>query len=179
MTNRLEISAGLSVQIDRELAPGEMIQWIDQPIVRSFTARLIRTFLSGIPWIVFALFWIGTGPGYKDLFMNGFNPSILSLLFCGVLFILFASFTGKRTAQNTVYIITDRRAILFEATAPRTIRSYLPNQLQSVYRQENKDGSGNVIITIYYVKDSDGDERKDYAGFVDIRHPKEAEKFLK
>ena len=149
------------------------------------TARLISAFLSGIPWIAFALFWIGSGSGYRDLFMNGFNPSILSLLFFGVpviwigFAILSAPFIDKSATQNTVYIITDRRAILFEGTAPRTIRSYLPNQLQSVYRQENKDGSGNVIITIYYVKDSDGDERKDYAGFVDIRDPKEAEKFLK
>ena len=60
-----------------------------------------------------------------------------------------------------------------------TIRSYLPNQLQNVYRQENKNGSGNVMITMSYVKDSESDERKESTGFLNIRDPKRVEKFLK
>ncbi len=184
MMNRLQIPADLREKIDRELAPGEMIQWIDQPITRFLTAASMIRFLFGIPWTAFFLFWTWHTLGLRTLFMNRLTPSMLLPVF-GVPFLLIgfamltAPITGKRTIQNTIYIVTDRRAILFEGTAPGTIRSYLPNQLQSLYRQENKDGSGNVIITIYYVKDSDGHERKDYAGFVDIRDPKGAEEFLK
>jgi len=51
-------------------------------------------------------------------------------------------------ALQTVYLITDQRAISIEGEKWSTIRNYLPQQLQTVYRQENKDGTGDVIITI-------------------------------
>jgi len=59
-------------------------------------------------------------------------------------------------ALQTVYLITDQRAISIEGEKRSTIRNYLPQQLQTVYRQENKDGTGDVIVTIRYIKDSEG-----------------------
>ena len=182
--NRLQISADLREKIDRELVPEEVIRWVDQPIARLFTAASVIRFLFGIPWTALSLFWTWDTLGFKTLLVKGLTPSIIFPLF-GVPFILIgfamlsAPLTTKRTIQNTVYIVTDQRAISFEGIKPRTIRSYLPNQLQSVYRQENKNGSGNVIITIHYVKDHEGNEIKEYVGFIDIRDPKGAEKFLK
>ena len=184
MMHQLEISAGLSAQIDRELAPGEVIRWVGQPIARFLTAGSIVQFLIGIPWTAFSLFWTWDTLGFGTFLMNGLTHLTLFPLL-GVPFILLgfallsAPLTGKRAIQNTIYIVTDRRAISFEGIQPSTIRSYLSNQLQSVYRQENKDGSGNVIITIHYVKDHEGGERKEFVGFIDIRDPKESEKFLK
>ena len=184
MMNKLQIPADLREKIDRELAPGEVIHWVDQPIARLLTAGSIIRFLFGIPWTAFFLFWTWHTLGLKTLFMNGLTSSMLLPLF-GVPFLLIgfamlsAPLTAKRNSQNIVYIVTDQRAISFEGIKPRTIRSYLPNQLQSVYRQENKNGSGNVIITIHYVKDHEGNEIKEYVGFIDIRDPKGAEKFLK
>ena len=92
---------------------------------------------------------------------------------------LFSPLMTKKATQKTVYIITDRRAILFEGHSPMTIRSYLPNQLQNVYRQENKNGLGNVMINLRSVRDSESGERTKSIGFMNIRDPKGVEKFLR
>ena len=184
MIDRLQIPADLREKIDRELVPGEVIRWIDQPIAQFFTLGTIVMVPFGFFFTVFALLWMWVASGSGALFMNGFTPEMLLSLFgvpflLGGVLILYSPFKVKKDALKTAYIITDRRAILFEGHSPMTIRSYLPNQLQNVYRQENKNGSGNVMITMSYVKDSESDERKESTGFLNIRDPKRVEKFLK
>ena len=185
MMDRLQISTDLREKIDRELAPGEIIRWIDQPIVRFFTPSTRATFLFGISWTAFTLFSMWAASGFGSLFMNGFTPIMLVLPLLGGPFLLIGfsmlsyPFKTKKDALKTAYIITDRRAISFEGHSPMTIRSYLPNQLQNMYREENENGSGNVVITIHYVKDSGYSERTESIGFMNIRDTKGAEKFLK
>ena len=177
MMNRLQIPADLREKIDRELGPEEVIHWIDQPIVRFFTPVTLAMLQLGFSFIVFAL-WQWGASGFGALL---WNASMLAMYF-GVqvlLISLYASFMTKKDTLKTAYIITDRRAILFEGHSPMTIRSYLPNQLQNVYRQENKNGSGNVVITFHYVRDNEGGKSKESIGFMDIRDPKGAEKFLR
>ena len=184
MIDRLQIPADLREKIDRELGLGEVIHWIDQPIARFFAPGTIGIFLFGIIFTTFSLFWTWGASGFGSLFINGFTPTMLLSLF-GVPFILIGfsilsiPFTTKKEAKKTVYIITDQRAISFEGDSPMTIRSYLPNQLQNVHFQENKDGSGNVMIGIHYAKDSEAGEIVEYTGFRDIRDPKGAERFLR
>ena len=179
MIDRLQIPADLREKIDRELVPGEIIRWIAQPIVRFFTPAARGIFLHGIPWTAFALFWAWSSSGFGASFMNRLTPLVPHFGVVLILIGLSFSFMAKKDALKTAYIITDRRAISFEGHSPMTIRSYLPNQLQSVYRQEKKNGSGNVVITIYYGKDAEGSETQESIRFMDIRDPKGAEQFLK
>ena len=184
MMNQLQIPADLREKIDRELAPGEVIRWIQQPIARFFTPASIFFFLFGIHWtagVSGATFPTAWGAVFTPVMLTSllFMPFIMGLfLFIGFSCLL-APLCAKKVSLKTVYIITDRRAISFEGVRTVTIRSYLPSQLKNIYRQEKKDGSGNIILTIYYIKDSDGDERKEYIGFMDIQDPKGAEKYLK
>ena len=129
----------------------------------------------------FSLFSMWMASGFGALFMNGFTPVmfyIVPFILIGF-YMLFSPFMAKKAALKTIYIITDRRAILFEGHSPMTIRSYLPNQLQNVYRQENKNGLGNVMINLRSVRDSESGERTKSIGFMNIRDPKGVEKFLR
>jgi hypothetical protein len=184
MNNKLQLPTRLREIVDRELEPHEVIQWIEQPIPEFFTPASIGSVLFGIPWTAFSLFWIWGATGFGTLLTAGITPFLLFPLF-GVPFVLVgfgmlsAPFWTRKMALQTVYLVTDRRAISIEGGKPLTIRSYLPSQLNAVYRQENPDGSGNVLITIRYCKDSDGDERKESIGFMRIRNPKQVEKLLR
>ncbi|NER50885.1 MAG: hypothetical protein F6J92_30290, partial [Symploca sp. SIO1A3] len=84
-----------------------------------------------------------------------------------------------QAARKTVYLITDKRAILIQGGSSITIRSYLPEQLKDVYRKEKANGSGDVIIAVRQWKDSDGDQRSEEIGFVGVRNSQEVEKILK
>ncbi len=184
MLNRLQIPDKLRKKIDRELEPREVIKWVDQPIPRFFTAASIASFLFGIPWTAFALFWTWGATGFGSLLVMGFGPQLIFPLF-GLPFVLIG-FTMLlspvwvwRAAFQTVYLITDKRAISIEGGRTTTVRSYLPEQLKDVYYQESNDGTGNVVITIRFWKDSDGDKRKEQLGFMGIRNPKDVERMLK
>jgi hypothetical protein len=180
----LQIPDQLRQKIDRELEPRETIKWVGQPIPRYFTAASITTFFFAIPWTAFAIFWMWGASGFGQLLTLGFGLHLLFPLF-GLPFVLIgfvmllSPIWIKQAALQTVYLITDQRAIVIEGGFKTTVRSYRPEQLQEVYRQENKDGTGDVIINVRHWKDSDGDRRSEALGFMGIRNPKEAERMLK
>jgi hypothetical protein len=183
--NRLQIPEPLRQKIDRELEPMEMIRWVDQPIPRYFTAASTTAFIFAFPWTGFALFWMWGASGFGQGFAVGSAPLILFSLF-GLPFVLvgfvmlLTPILVRQAALQTVYLITDRRAIILEGGINKTtIRSYLPEQLQKVYRKEKPDGTGDVIVDERHWKDSEGDRRSEALGFMEIRNPKEAERLLK
>lgn len=83
-----------------------------------------------------------------------------------------------RKASKTIYAITDRRAITFDGGRSTTVRSYPPEKLQDIYRKEQKDGSGDVVIVRNAWHDSDGDRRSEELGFLRSSNPREVEGLL-
>ena len=79
----------------------------------------------------------------------------------------------------SVYLVTNKRAISIQTGSTAIIRSYLPGQLQDIYRKERSDGTGDVIITLRKWKDSDGDQRSEEIGFLGVRNAQEIERLLK
>jgi len=187
MLDKLKIPTQLRQKINKELEPHESIRWVGQP--RPNTSSLIISclvvFLFAIPWTAFAVFWTYGVLGYKipDL-RAGFQPEYLFALF-GVPFILvglgllLSPFWIWRTALKKVYLITNKRAIAFEGANTTTIRSFEPQQLAKIYRRENNDGTGDVVIVVRSWKDSDGDSQKEEVGFLAISNPKQVETLLK
>ncbi|PZV13212.1 MAG: hypothetical protein DCF22_11145 [Leptolyngbya sp.] len=187
MLNKLKIPKQLRQKIDQELEPNESIRWIGQPNLK-VSHLIIGCFavsLFAIPWTAFAMFWIYGVLGYKipDL-REGFQPQYLFALF-GVPFVLAglgmlsSPFWVWRAAFEKVYIITDKRAIAFEGAGTTTIRSFEPQQLAKIYRRENNDGTGDVMIIVRSWKDSDGDLQNEEVGFLAIPNPKQVETLLK
>jgi hypothetical protein len=173
--------------VDREIEPGERIQWMDRPVARFFTGPATAAFLFGIPWTAFAAFWttfaaLGTAEADDTEAFGG-----LARLFplFGVPFILIglgmlsAPLWAYRKARRTVYVVTNRRAISFEGGRSMTVRSFPPETLRNVFRRERRNGTGDVILASRSWRDSDGDRRSDELGFLRIRDPKRVEDLVK
>lgn len=177
------ISRELEDKVKRELDSGERVLWMEQPIPRYFTAMSTGTFLFAIPWTAFAIFWICGASGFKvpDFSKGGF--SFFPLF--GVPFVLIgigllsAPLWTYRKAFKTVYVITDRRAITFDAGWTTTIRSYPPDRLLNTYRREKRDGSGDVVLGQRVWSGSEGEQQSMDLGFLNIRDPKTVETMLR
>ena len=84
------------------------------------------------------------------------------------------------SALKTVYAITNKRAItIYEGRYSSTTQSYYPDHLQDIYTQEQKDGTGDVIISCQALRDSWYAKDKEPLGFLQIKNPKEVEIKLK
>jgi len=113
-----------------ELASGERIRWIGQPVPQStFSRQRLVLFLFAFPWILFALFWMAGASGVFDP-VNGFQgfgqldtPRLVFAIF-GLPFVvvgiglLWSPFWMRwcvlQAAQRTAYLVTDSRAIVFD-----------------------------------------------------------------
>jgi hypothetical protein len=184
MLNR-KIPNKLRKIIDKELEPRESITWVEQPIPRLFTLDSIFIFIFSIPWTAFAVYWMyeAAGSNIPDL-REGIKPEYIFALF-GVPFILVGLWMLSSPirvwlkAFRTVYIITNKRAISIEDGWFTIIKSYTPDQLKNVYRQQKRNGIGNVIITTRNVRNSEGSLRTEEIGFMNVRQAKEVEILLK
>jgi len=178
-----ELPRELNDRVRGELESGEQILWIGQPIRRFFTASSIVPFLFAIPWTAFAVFWICAASGFKvpDFSRGGFR---LFPLF-GLPFVLIgigmmcSPLWSYRKGLKTVYVITDRRAITFDAGWTTTIRTYLPGRLQNIYRRERRDGTGDIVLDQPVFGTSKGGQQTQYLGFLNVREPKKVEQMLR
>jgi hypothetical protein len=185
------IPGELEDKVKRELQAGERIRWMEQPIPRFFTPVSTTMFLLGIPWTVFALFWevitfwgvLGSISRYEEvpgMLIFSIVFPLFGLPFLLVGFGMLASpLWARRNAFNTVYVITDRRAITFDTGWATTVRSYSPDQLQDIFRRERGDGTGDVIFSQRVWLDSGRDRHKQNLGFLNIREAKRVEQMLR
>jgi hypothetical protein len=143
--------------VERELEPGERVAWAGQPDPRRYARGSWGIALFGIPWTAFAVFWVAMASGI--LWGNGNAGNGPPLVFrigfplFGVPFVLVglgmlsAPYWARRSAAGTVYAVTDKRAIAFEAGfRSRTVKSYHPADLRQISRVERDDGSGDLIL---------------------------------
>lgn len=116
-------------------------------------------FWFGIPWTLFALFWITAaslmlwmGGGFKD----ADGPMIVFQFFplFGVPFVLIgiAMLTSplwvRRLARRSCFALTDRRVFIRRSRwlADIEVRSYTSEQLGKIVRREFSDGTGDLIF---------------------------------
>jgi hypothetical protein len=181
------IPLGLRQQIQVELEPSERVRWSDQPVPgKNMATGTWFLFAFGLVWTAFAVFWTLGASGIFALSRGhgagGFQ--VVSLLFAcfGIPFILIGVWmvsspwriTQKvqKMAAGTAYVITDRRAIIFDggfaalgqqsglvAMMPKLpgmpdtltggalrVQSFRPEQLRNVTRVQRPDGSGDLIF---------------------------------
>ena len=125
--------------------------------------------------------WAFNFPDPREVSRSGLLGGLI--IFSPLLLIGFRCYTDPfwvwHDAQNSVYLAIDKRAVSIQYGWPTTIRSYLPDQLDYIYRRERADGTGDVIFSIRRWKDSDGDSRSEEIGFLGVRNPREVENILK
>lgn len=167
----------------KELEPGEKIVWMEQPMPRILTAQSLGLFLFAVPWTAFAVFWIFAAAGFRmpDFGRNGV---LIAFPLFGIPFVLIG--VGMLSSpllmylktKKTVYVITDRRAIIIESWRKTTVKSFLPESLKSIVRKERSDGSGDVIINGFSYS-LNGNKNSNEIGFFNVRNAKEFERMLK
>lgn len=172
LDSRLPIE--LENRVQSELRDGERLLWVGQPIPARYGRKGIPLMIFGGIFTAFSLFWIvmafsmgafagGNAFGWMGLIFPLFG---LPFLLVG-LGMLTAPRWMKKLASRTFYAITDRRVILWEAGlfGRMEVRSYYPDDLQSMRRVEYANGEGDLILEEYitYGRDSDGHR---------TRHPK-------
>lgn len=183
MRDDRQLPRDLQDKVERELEAGERIVWMSGPKPRWFTPAATGAFLFGIPWTAFALFWTGaaawgTSQAREAGFFRAFPLFGLPFILIGF-GLLSSPIWAYRKAKQTVYAITNRRAITLEGLRTTTIRSYPPDRLQDVYRKEKRDGTGDVIIARRAWRDSEGDRQSEELGFLRIQDPKAVELLLR
>jgi len=180
-------------QLDNELAGGERVTWSAQPIPWRISWPAWFVVLFGIPWTAFALFWMWGASGFGMDFPaigNGGGPfQFVQLIFplFGLPFVLIglgmfsAPYWAYRAAKRTVYALTDRRAIIIKGGFWKslTVKSYEPRLLNEVERKQYADGSGNLLFTINYTRNNDGDRTMTHEGFYAIENVKQVEELLR
>jgi hypothetical protein len=165
MLTDLQIPKKIRKKIDKVIQPGEFIKWADQPIPHYFTTDSIIKFSFGIVWnslIVFmnlqSMSLGGLDTGSKKIAMFCMISIFLAPFYLIGFIMISSPLRVWRTARKTVYIVTDKRAIIIQCGWRSKIISYLPDQLKDTYRKERADGTGDVVIETRQWTDSDGDQ---------------------
>ncbi len=178
------LSERLKGLIEGELEDAEDIRWIGQPTPRLFARRSLPIVLFGIPWTAFAVFWIAGAAGFK---VPNFNQGADLFPLFGIPFVLIgfgmlsAPLWMLRKSRRTVYVVTDRRAIIFDGGLhSTTIRSYwAAAHLGDLRRNQRDDGFGDLIFDRRVSHDSDGKAQQTDVGFFAIPEVKAVENLVR
>lgn len=140
----------LRQMVATELNKNETPLWAGQPRPGRMAVKALPIALFAIPFTGFAVFWIYGASGFKvpDFSEGGFAffPLFgLPFLFVG-LGMLASPLWKMRSAKRTIYVLTDKRAILFTGGLKTHIRSFSPDQLQDLTRKQHADGSGDIVF---------------------------------
>jgi hypothetical protein len=184
-TDFAQLPAQLRNKVEMELRSGERVIWTAQPIAGRASRGSWPIVVFGIFWTAFSVFWV-VAAGWGTSRSSTPGPFKLFPLF-GVPFVLIgigmltSPIWIKRRAAKTVYMITDQRAvILTEGLRGRTrVESFAPAQLQSITREQNTDGSGDIIFETRAWRDSDGDRRTQRLGFFAVHDVKTVEEHVR
>lgn len=164
--------------LSRDVPPDEPIRWVGRPGPRVGDWRDWLIVIFGIEWTALAaLFTAGAAAIVFNGGMRGDNPLWSPICFplFGVPFVLFgiwmitAPARARRRLRNTVYAVTDRRAVVIERGYwGATVHSFGPEQLAGSSFIERPGGRGDVILSETAHVDSDGVRHVTQVGFLNI-----------
>jgi hypothetical protein len=168
----------LADRVEAELADDERLIWAGQPrpdlMVRSAACCLVPFGLlfGGLPLVGTIVVFIAGAPVFL---LFGAAP------FVGLgIFLICSPLWLRRKARNTVYALTDRRAIIWDAGwyGAFVVRSYASSGLGRIARRERADGSGDLIFEDYPTRGSTK-EGATCQGFLCIDHVREVEDLVR
>jgi hypothetical protein len=119
-------------------------------------ANVSRAVKKAIPALIFALVWLAfpvyfAFMMYKDI-QAGEDVQVTEMIIVGVFFLigllmLTAPFCAARKAKNTVYTITNQRAIIIaKKCSEMDIQSFSADKLDDINKRIRSDGSGDLIF---------------------------------
>ena len=170
----------LERRVADELAPGERLVWTGQPRpdLAMRPAGCLVPF--GIVFAVFAVFWMVGATVVTGGFLA---PCGLPFLGVGIALIASPAWL-RRQARNTVYALTDRRALVWEPGwfGSVTVRSYTAAGLGHMSRSERADGGGDLVFEEFSTTNYSNDGPRSYTtrrGFLGIDRVRAVEELVR
>ena len=166
--------------LESELADGERIVWLRQPVPWLIWRGTLVLLIFAIPWTAFAVFWTVAAAG--GIWNRGAAPASwfhyvfplwgLPFILVG-LAMLSTPWLAARGARRTVYAITDRRAIVWmgKGWGKMEVQSFEPKRLLSLTRTARANGSGDLVFEQF--RETHGSStttiRRGFMGLSDVR----------
>jgi hypothetical protein len=164
--------AAVRARVESELGADERIVWVGRPGARPYVIQTIPFALLGVAFTTYAVNWTSQAA------TNGYEPWYGFPFITAGLGLCCTPFWAVRIAHRTAYVLTERRAMVFEGGRPYTLRTFLPDRLRELSRKERSDGSGDLVFLQTAEPDSDGLRRVDY-GFLTVAHVKQVEELVR
>ena len=171
--------------IEAELRPGEGVRWVGQPIPGKVARTAWPEVLFAIPWTAFSLFWIW---GASQATCNGKVTAEARMFpLFGIPFVLvgLGMFSSPLwlmlSARRTVYLVTDRRAVVIRGGwgGNVSVRTFEPEKLVDLRREQDADGSGDLVFGQDIKVGSRGSQRAVDYGFLAVPNVREAEEYVR
>lgn len=192
MTPEGQLPPAAAALVRAELRSGERMTWAGQPLSGRFALKAIPPMLFGIPFTAFSVFWItmaaaGTsqvrhhGGGGGLVHVSSFFPLFgLPFLVVG-LGMLTSPYWMYRRARRVAYVLTDQRAIIFDAGFwnRTTVRSFDPERLHELQRNQNGNGSGDLIFDRQLSFNNQNGRQATDVGFIAIPDVKRVEDLVR
>jgi len=137
-----------SSRIQPYLSFGESILWCGTPLERvRFRIKDNPTFLFGIPFLAFAIFWTLTAASASS--GGGAIGSVFPLfgipfILVGVSMVFISPYRNVRNRNNAVYAITDKKVYILYDNQRQRLISYEFSQLSNVTLEITGDNIGNI-----------------------------------
>ncbi|MCL2709252.1 MAG: hypothetical protein FWE95_00090 [Planctomycetaceae bacterium] len=164
--------------VEKELKNDEQLIWTGQPVLSTLAGFMLNIAgIAGVPALIAAsvCFFFAMGQPWVVFFFAAF----LGVFFLwGSLTFLSMPFVERQAMRNTVYAITDQRAIIFiKKRRTAKIVSYTPDKLDKLWSETNMfNDSGSGSITFIRSKRA---ARAGTGGFESIPSVQKVEQLLK
>jgi hypothetical protein len=146
----------MEAALSNELLADETLLWSGRPDARKRSiaspARVFRTLGLVFMPVGLLILLIGLILLFSPLSPSGFQPGMLGLVIPGGVFFilgvvyLIIGLVGFSSSGNTLYAITNQRAIIVRPGRYVTVSSYNKRSIGQVQRIERADGSGDLIF---------------------------------
>ncbi len=147
--------------LERTLEDDEQVVWFEQPDVRASRRKAYLAVPFGLAAL--ALAWHGAARA-----LGGWYWVLGYLVLLGLILVALP-WIAHAHARLTLYVITNRRALILTAGKKNTLRAYPVLHLPPLDMRRRVDGSGDLIFEIEYFDDPDASPASREHGFEDIR----------
>ncbi len=139
--------------VRHELRADETPQWIGYPIPKRYAIQEgLKKCLFGIPFTVFAVFWVSG-------LMQSANPHnslfVIPYILVG-LYISASPLLEYWWALRTIYVVTNQRVVILDGVLRHSQKAFAPSDLGHLDDKRKRDGSGNIILSEEREKDGEG-----------------------
>lgn len=161
-----QLKLSLRTLLENELQKNEVVSWYGRPSASQRVKASLTWFFLSIPLIGVVSFGV-----FKEISESA-SISLLTLLVVPILMIgvwmMLAPLRAWRSNDNTVYVITNLRAFIFEAGRNIKIIAFDLEQIDQREKRVQADGSGDIILNKRTVVDGKSRSHIIESGFLGI-----------